>query len=198
MARFRIHPSDKRSRGYLAVGLTLASLLLLGSCASEDDPDIVCGGLLDYHSADTLVVCIPDSAVAFVGRRSEPNHYNLDAYLFKEYQIARDTSLTLAEVPYSNSFPLWKDESWDTRRSYLPYPFTRDLVGASDAEFMFLIAEFPEQFGFGWTDTYLDDIEIGDPALGNIWFTDDPLTAAFDGNSPQLLRYRDMLIYIEQ
>ena len=61
---------------------------------------------------------------------------------------------------------------------------------------MYLIATYPDQFGFGWRDTYVDSIEVTNPPQGHIWFSDDPETIQFDGSSADYDYYMDLLIYI--
>jgi hypothetical protein len=178
------------------VYLAAVMIALLLSC-SHEDPEPRCGGQLEYNASDSLVVCISDSAVAFAGIRSEPNHFNIESYLLREYKIARDVELTLAPSPYSLSFVLWKQETWETRRAFLPYPYSHDLAGASDAEFMYLIATYPEQCGFGWTDTYDSTVNLNDPTLGHIWIYDDPGTIQFDGNHGDYDEYLSRLVYLD-
>jgi hypothetical protein len=186
-----VRKNSLRPMVFLAV---LTALML--SC-SHEDAEPRCGGQLEYNAGDSVVVCFSDSAVAFVGLRTEPNHYNIEAYLLREFKIARDANLTLAPSPYSLSFTFWKRESWDTRRAYLPYPYSHDLLGVSDAEFMYLIATYPEQCGFGWTDTYDSSLNLNDPTLGHIWVSDDPQTIQFDGTSENYEEYLSRLIYLQ-
>ena len=181
---------------FLSCGLLALISVLLLSCTHEDSPGPACGGQLEYNAGDTVVVCFSDSAVAFVGARAEPNHYNIEAYLLREFQIARNAEQTLAPAPYGLSFYYWERESWDTRRAYLPYPYSHNLVGANDAEFMYLIATYPEQCGFGWADTYNNSLNLSDPTLGNIWIHDDPQTIQFDGNHGSYDEYLSRLIYL--
>jgi hypothetical protein len=176
------------------MSLMLAAMVW-ASCSHLDEPGPACGGLLEYDT-DTVAICFSDSAVAFVGNREQSGHYNIDAYLLREYEIARDPELTLGSSPYNLAFTQWKLLDWETRRSFLPYPYSNDLVGADDAEFLFLIATYPEQFSFGWTDTYRDTIDVNQPGLGHIWFSDDPETIQFDGHSDDYDHFLDLLIYL--
>ena len=188
--------SNRNSFPALAQSLWLIfSVGLMVSCSHMDEPGPACGGLLEYNT-DSVAICFSDSAVAFVGTREEPAHYNLEAYLLREYQIARNPELTLAPSPYPLSFIQWKQLSWERRRSFLPFPYSHDLTGVNEAEFMFLITSHHEQFGYGWTDTYRDTIDISDPTLGHIWYSDDPETIHYDGRSPDYDHYLDLLIYI--
>jgi hypothetical protein len=195
MARTHLKSSTGRSIRLIISLLAVYSILLF-SCSHEDAPGPVCGGQLEYNAGDSVVVCFSDSAVAFVGLRTEPNHYNIEAYLLREYQVARNADLTLAPSPYDLSFVLWKQESWDTRRAFLPYPYSHDLVGASDAEFLYLIATHNEQCGYGWTDTYNDSLNLSDPTLGHIWFSDNAQTIQYDGRSDNYDYYLEQLIYL--
>ncbi|MBU1636668.1 hypothetical protein KKC97_03280 [bacterium] len=171
--------------------LTLAML----SCSHMDEPGPACGGLLEYD-ADSVAICFSDSAVAFVGTRAEPAHFNLEAYLLREYKVARDPEFSQGTSPYPLSFVQWKLLSWESRLAFLPYPYSHDIVGATDAEFMYLIATYPEQFGFGWTDTYAEGTDLSDPTLGHIWLYDDSQTIQFDGNHGDYDHYLNLLIYL--
>ncbi len=178
--------------GYLSMMLVA---MLMMSCSNKDEPGPACGGLLEFD-ADSVAICFSDSAVVFVGTRENFAHFNIDAYLLREYQIARNPELTLASSPYNLSFNQWKQLAWMSRRSFLPFPYSHDLTGANDAEFMYLIAHHHEQFGYGWADTYRDSIDISNPALGHIWYSDDPETIHYDGHSDNYDHYLDLLIYI--
>jgi hypothetical protein len=114
---------------------------LLGlSCSHLDDPGPACGGLVEYHAGDTLVVCFSASAVEFVGSIASgayiPNNYNVESYLLREFQLATDAEQTIASSPYNRAFFFWKQETWDIRRSFLPFPFSQNILVPDSALFL--------------------------------------------------------------
>ena len=103
-------------------------VFLLLSCSHIDDPGSPCGGLLEYD-ADTVAVCFSDSAVAFVGSREEPARFNLDAYLLREYNVARDPETSQGNSIYPA--PMFIGGRNRGRHAFLIYPIpTRTTLPA--------------------------------------------------------------------
>ena len=165
-------------------------MLVVVSCSQIDDPGAACGGLHEYNSADTVIVCFSETAVEIA------MHYDVNAYLLREYQIARDPDQTQTGASYNLAFSQWKQESWLVRRSYLPFPFARDILLNDSSLVLFNMLTYPEQFSFGWTDTFADSTNLNDPTLGHIWVSDNRDTPGFDGHSELYLAFSDAVIYL--
>lgn len=139
-----------------------------------------------------------DEFEAYAGphRNTDPEagHFNYDAYMLREYQIATNPSLNEQQTAYTFGFDAWKSESWDERGSYLPPPYGHNINTLDIQQYYEMIGKYDTQFGYGWIDTYsLTGPINGDN--GDIWSQtsgDDPATIGFDGNSPFFYIYRDM------
>ncbi|MCB1059935.1 MAG: hypothetical protein KDB65_06880 [Calditrichaeota bacterium] len=148
---------------------------------------------------DTLIT-IPTDAVVFAGSVTHPYHFDFHAYMLKEYQIATSTTIPRdGGSPYTGTLLEWKNTSWNLRRTFLIAPFSHD-VGSTNAEvFYYNIGTYPEQFGFGWVDTFDPNADLWDEAA-HPWLNpadstlapDDSRTLEYDGGLGDILVYRGM------
>ena len=154
----------------------------------------------------------------YAGWRGDPitqadidnNRHNFDyrAYMFAEWKVASD-SLRAHGTPTSVNYETWTNPDvcpWDAlgsfpgRGSYLPAPFTHDVMTDDHQQFYEMIGKYLGQFGFGWRDTYNGGSggTIGEntppdwtnPAPG--LRADTVYTVAFDGDSRMFYHYADM------
>lgn len=147
-----------------------------------------------YHAQGTDKT---DEFEAFAGpfqnRDSTAGHFNLDAYMLREYQVASNPQWS--STPYDGeSLTTWNNEDWLTRQSHLPAPYTHDILTDDQQQYYEMIGKYYEQFGYGWNDTYDHSVPLNDSAPETIWGVsgDDVATSWFDGNSPMFFAYRDM------
>lgn len=178
----------------LALILDLFTFL---SCKNED----VTEQPIEYHlTIGDTVITIPDAAVRFAGFRGNPGNYAWDAYMLREYQVARDPNLPHQGSPYGGSLGEWKALNWQTRETFLVTPYnTRDARTDDNASYYYWIGTFKDQFGYGWRDTYAADANLNNPAE-DIWLhpadttvvPDNPDTPVFDGTSHLMERYRSL------
>jgi hypothetical protein len=120
-------------------------------------------------------------------------HFNYDAYMLREFQIAGNPTINETGTIYDGTFEDWKSEAWDVdggRSSYLPPPFGHNINTPDIQQYYEMIGKYYTQFGYGWIDTY----ETFSVTENNIWTVsgDDPSTLWFDGSSPMFFHYRDM------
>ena len=140
---------------------------------------------------------------AFAGPRDNPNHFDVNAYLLREWKIASSDQYNTA--PYINGLAQWKTEPWSVRQTYLEHAdgYGHDVLTLDLQQFFEMIGKYINQFGYGWEDTYPDGTNVNDEGAGHIWFWnpdtqmgDDPATVGFDGDSPaespMFYQYRDM------
>ena len=176
-----------------AACILLMSLALV-SCEEGNKPADGTG--YEITVGDTLIT-IPPEAVLFAGSIINTNHFNFHAYMLREYQIAvlpRDVG-----SPYNGSLLEWKNQSWNTRRTFLYPPFDHDVTTDTPELFYYLIGTYPSQFGFGWVDTYDPEADLWNSAL-RPWLRpadstltpDNPGTLNFDGGLGDMLEYRGM------
>lgn len=169
--------------------LVLAAALV--SCKNEDDkPPPV-----DYHlTVGDTVITIPDSAAQF----AEQN-YSVNAYLLREYQVARDPNLEHQGSAYTGALQDWKVLGWIVRTTFLLSPYLRDIRTADNAQYFYEIGTYKDQFGYGWRDTFDPEANLNDASV-NVWLhpadstlvPDNPSTLGFDGESHLLTHYRSM------
>ncbi len=174
------------------VFLLFAMAAMLLSCKNEDNnPPPV-----DYHlTVGDTVITIPDSAAQF----AEQN-FSLNAYLLREFQVARDPNLNHQGSPFTGTLQDWKALGWSTRTTFLLSPYGRDIRTSDDAQYFYQIGTFKDQFGYGWRDTYDPEANLNNPDAGNIWqhpadttlVPDNSSTLGFDGDSHLLTHYRAM------
>jgi len=145
---------------------------------------------------------------AYAGKRDLPNHFDYRAYMYQEYELARDTlrSGKPASDVFNGSFEDWLAMPWDgdpdtrnNRYYYLPAPFTHDVMTDDEQQYFEMIGKYILQFGFGWRDTYnngdgwtsgLNRTAWESPAGG--LRPDNPNNREFDGESLLFFVYRDM------
>jgi hypothetical protein len=131
---------------------------------------------------------------AYAGPRDAPNHFNVNAYLLREYQIASSQQYNAA--PYTGTLSDWRLLDWSVRQDFLANAtgYGHDVMTDDQQQYYEMIGKYIVQFGYGWQDTYSSDADINDPNAGNIWVLsgDDPTTAIFDGTSAMFFHYRDM------
>ncbi len=164
----------------------------LASCKNEDNtPPPV-----DYHLmvGDTAIT-IPDSAAQF----AEQN-FSMNAYLLREYQVARDPNLAHQGSAYTGALQDWKALGWNVRTTFLLSPYLRDIRTSDDAQYFYEIGTYKDQFGYGWRDTFDPEANLNYQDIGNVWLhpadttlvPDNPGTLGFDGESHLLTHYRSM------
>jgi hypothetical protein len=180
--------------------LVLASFIAFAiySC-SGDDPQVPQFSDFTLTVGDTTIT-IPAAAVEYAGTRLSPAHYNWHGYMLREYQIASSPSIPRDGSPYSGSLGQWKNLSWSVRATFLVPPYTRDIY-PGDADFYYRIGTHMNQFGFGWSDTFNAESDLGNPT-STPWtqpsdttlIPDNPSTLAFDGNCNFVEAYRAMWV----
>ena len=135
-----------------------------------------------------------DEFEAYAGPRDDPNHFNVNAYLLREYQIASSDAYNTK--PYSGTLSEWRTLEWSVRQGYLENAlgYGHDVLTSDIQQYYEMIGKYINQFGYGWDDTYDPNADINDPNAGHIWVPsgDDPATVGFDGVSPHFDHYRDM------
>ncbi|NUO18875.1 hypothetical protein HUU59_05450 [bacterium] len=174
----------------------IAAALLLSACEEGNKPES--RGGYEILVGDTLIT-ISAEAIEFAGLLTDGNHFNFHAYMLREYQVAtipRDDG-----TPYSGSLIQWKNTGWNTRRTFLFPPFVHDVTTESPELFYYMIGTYPEQFGYGWVDTYDPEADLSNAAL-RPWLhpadstltPDNPGTLEFDGGLGDMLEYRAMWV----
>jgi hypothetical protein len=142
-----------------------------------------------------------EEASAYAGPLHNTNpdsgHFNYDAYMLREYQIAVNPTINESGIVYSGTLEDWKTESWSGeggRASYLPPPFGWDINTSDIWQYYDMIGRYYTQFGYGWIDTYSHQGAFTG-SEGHIWSIsgDEPYTLWFDGNSPFFYHYRDLI-----
>jgi hypothetical protein len=182
---------------YSLLGL---SFLILLSC-ENDDPS---RPPIEYRLTvgDTTII-IPDAAIQFAGARGSLGNFVWDAYMLREYQVARDPNLPHPGSPFTGSLTEWKALGWPTRQTFLIAPYTAHDANTDDgAQFFYEIGTYLEQFGYGWRDTYDPDADLSNPAV-HIWLhpadttlvRDNTSTPEFDGTSHLIEQYRALWIF---
>ena len=143
---------------------------------------------------DTLIV-IPAAAVDFAQAQ-----FSIDAYFLREYQVATDEDLPHPGSVYTGTLRDWKALGWNVRQTFLVAPFTaHDVKTEDDAQYLYMIGTYLEQFGYGWRDTFDPEADLDNPAV-YIWLhpadstltPDNPGTVGFDGESDLMIYYRSM------
>jgi hypothetical protein len=173
--------------------------LMIAACDSGDDPPRT--GSYTLTVGDTLIT-IPAEAVDFIGSVNSPNHFSWHAYMLREYQIATLPNIPREGEPYDGELIDWKTQPWLIRSTFLVAPYTRDIMTSDAAQYYYMIGTYPEQFGFGWVDTFDPEADLWNPALrpwsnpaDSTLSPDNPSTLAFDGGLSDLLEYRAMWRY---
>ncbi len=135
---------------------------------------------------------------AFAGpwqnKDSTAGHFNLDAYLVREYQVASNAQWSSNPYVSPNGFDDWITETWIERQDHLPAPYTHDVLTDDVQQYYEMIGKYYEQFGYGWNDTYDHSVPLNGSAPETIWGVsgDDVATVKFDGQSAMFYLYRDM------
>jgi len=135
-----------------------------------------------------------DEFEAYAGWRDTPNHFNARPYMFAEWLVAKDSTRAIAGRPFTGNFDTWSGLQWTQRSTYLPAPFTHDVMTSDRQQFFEMIGKYFSQFGWGWQDTYsANQGQIGETNPPN-WTVsgDNPATTAFDGQSAMFFLYADM------
>ncbi|MCL4305251.1 hypothetical protein KJZ99_05005 [bacterium] len=170
----------------------LLGALLLAACESDDKPSQ--GQSYEIVAGDTLIT-IPATAAAFATERFE-----LQAYLLREYQVARDPNLPRdGGSPFAGTLLEWKSLPWSVRQTFLIAPYTHDVLTDSLALYFYMIGTYGTQFGYGWRDTYDSEADLWNSAL-RPWLRpadstltpDNPGTLEFDGGLGDMIEYRGM------
>lgn len=137
-----------------------------------------------------------DEFEAFAGPKDDPNNFNVNAYMMREYQVAINPNYN--STVYSGTLAEWKSETWEERQTYLPPPYGHDILTGDIQQYFEMIGKYFEQFAYGWRDTYPGSANLETDWEQDIWdnpaegFTDDRNTIGFDGTSPLFFQYRDM------
>ncbi len=145
-----------------------------------------------------------DEFETYAGPRDDPNHFNVNAYLLREYQIASSDAYNTE--PFQGTLAEWRSLEWsgiNGRQHYLENAlgYGHDVMTDDIQQYYEMIGKYINQFGYGWDDTYDDEngnplfdpnIENDDPALWQSSSGDDPATVGFDGTSPRFDLYRDL------
>jgi hypothetical protein len=170
--------------------------LVFAACDSGNDPPST--GSYTLTVGDTLIT-IPTEAVDFVGGLNTPNHFAWHAYMLREYQIAINPSIPREGSPYPDELIDWKNQPWLIRATFLVAPYSRDIMTSNAAQYYYMIGTYPEQFGFGWVDTFDPEADLWDPTerpwtnpADSTLAPDNPSTLEFDGGLSDLLEYRAM------
>lgn len=147
-----------------------------------------------------------DEFEAYAGphKNTDPaaGHFNYDAYMLREYQIATNATLNEQQTEYGGNLSEWMNEAWEYRSDYLPPPYGHNINTLDIQQYYEMIGKYYDQFGYGWIDTY-DHTGPITGIEGNIWTgnplypdakPDDPdgTTIGYDGYSPFFFHYRDM------
>jgi hypothetical protein len=154
-----------------------------------------------YHTAGQDKT---DEFEKYAGWRDTPNNFNPRAYLFQEWWVAQDSTRT-GRPQYNGNFDTWAGMVWtddaepvNARSTYLPAPFTHDVLTNDRQQYFEEIGKYLWQFGWGWRDTYSFG-NGGDVADTSVWANpapgltrDDPSTLQFDGDSPMFFHYAAM------
>ena len=135
-----------------------------------------------------------DEFEKFAGTKQAPNHFDYNAYMLREFQIATNPAYNAA--PYNGELVDWKRLEWSQRSAFFDNApgFTHDILTEDIQQYYEMIGKYINQFGFGWRDTYPDGTDVNDPNVGHIWALsgDEENTAGFEGGSPWFYEYRDM------
>ena len=146
-----------------------------------------------------------DEFEAYAGphKNTDPTagHFNYDAYMLREYQIATNAGLNDLQTVYTFGFDAWKNDNWEERSDYLPPPFGHNINTLDIQQYYEMIGKYDTQFGFGWIDAY--DGQAGGQYGSGYVFTgeeeaiwnlsgDDFATLGYDGSSAFFYHYRDM------
>jgi hypothetical protein len=120
----------------------------------------------------------------FAGTKISPNHFDYNAYMLREYQIATNPNFN-ANL-YTGDLSEWKNEDWSVRQSFFENApgFTHDILTGDLQQYYEMIGKYINQFGFGWRDTYdWQNVDVNVATTEHIWAQsgDDANTAAFDG-----------------
>lgn len=133
---------------------------------------------------------------AFAGTKENPNNFNVNAYLMREYQVALNPNYN--STVYDGQIEDWKSESWEERQNFLPPPYGHDVLTGDIQQYFEMIGKYYEQFGYGWRDTHPGTVNYDTDFESDVWdnpgegFTDDRNTIGFDGSSANFFKYRDM------
>jgi hypothetical protein len=177
------------------IAVLVLSALCIWSCSDNSSSD---QAIPDYHiTVGDSVITIPALAVTFANE-----HFSLDAYLLREYQVARDPALHQQGPAFSGTLNDWKALDWSVRQTFLMVPYSYDVRISDDAQYFYWIGTFFEQFGYGWSDTFDPEADLMNPAV-HIWLhpadttliPDNASTVGFDGESHQVEQYRNMWIF---
>jgi hypothetical protein len=180
-----------------SVMIIVVSLLVV-SCSKDDDDDkkeSTCPeGAFCFEDGDSIVA-ITVEAQQYAGTRDSSNHFNYRAYMYKEWQAARD--IGGFGGTYAGSFSDWLSSSWEVRMPFLPVGFNHDILTNEASEYYRMIGKYFAQFGWGWQDTY--NSGAGGDVNENSWLNpatglqpDNPNTSAFDGESAMFSVYRSL------
>lgn len=173
------------------IAIIVAAFMFL-ACEDGDKPED--GTSYELAVGDTLIT-IPAEAVRFAAE-----HFEWHAYMLREYQIAINPSIPRnGGSPYSGELIDWKNASWSLRSTFLVPPYAHNLDTNQLELYYYLIGTHPDQFGFGWMDTYDPEADLWNSAL-RPWLNpadstltpDNPSTLEFDGGLGDMLEYRGM------
>jgi hypothetical protein len=101
-------------------------------------------------------------------------HYADAEYRAREFEFA--TAEEYGDA-FEGTVEEWNDVSIEERVLFLPGNFRRILPGSVNDSFIWYIADYPYQFGYGWPDAVEDDT----------------LTVEWDGSSAKLTELRQLL-----
>lgn len=179
--------------------LLIIVALLMFACEEGNKPD----DAQDYTVVvgDT-VITIPAEAVRFAGSLLSGEHFQFHAYVLREYQVAINPAIPRGNgSAYTGSLVEWKNMGWGTRRTFLVAPYAHDVTTDSPELFYYMIGTYPDQFGYGWVDTYDPEANLWDGALrpwnhpaDSTLTPDNPSTLEFDGDLGDMLEYRGMWV----
>jgi hypothetical protein len=163
-----------------------------------------------YHAAGQSKT---DDFEAYAGWRDTPNNFDVRAYMWAEYKVANSPTMHGGDSTYNGSFADWRLLLWDSdyestrnRATYLPPPFTHDVMTDDRQQFFEMIGKYFLQFGWGWKDTHDNGAGVTQSNANDFWSAnepdwthssytggeDNPLSVNFDGRSDMFFHYRDM------
>jgi len=177
--------------------IALAAAVLAGCKDDGGDPGL---SDLSIEVGDTLIT-IPAAAIDYAGGKLSPNHFSWDAYMLREYQVASNPSYPHEGSTFNGPLNDWKSRPWNERRTFLLEPYSRDINTSNAAQYYYLIGTYPEQFGYGWRDTYdnganltnIASVPWSHPADTTLR-ADSPGTIEFDGETGFMAEYRGMWV----
>jgi hypothetical protein len=169
--------------------ILLVAVALFVGCKKDDDDETAAPDGYTVTSGEHTYR-IPSAAVAYAD-----SHFVRNAYLYHEWQVASNPYAVVGGTPTELTLAEWLTAPYDVRSTFLPAPFTHDVLTSDSSQYFKMIGLYFAQFGWGWADTWDGNVDAPDWTAPDSGLTADVLeTLQFDGESRQFQHYRDMWV----